>query len=40
VIREVEKVIYQGGGGEEDCNCLTGARLIDIWNNLFRISGP
>lgn len=42
----IEKIIYEkvagggGGGAEEDCDCLTGARLINVWNKMFKISGP
>ena len=33
VIKEVEKIVYQGGGGAaSDCDCLTGARFLKIWN--------
>ena len=52
VIKEVEKIVYQGGGGgrgagggaggmsDEDCDCLTGARFLAVWNKLFKLSGP
>ena len=43
VIKEVEKIVYQGGGGggaESDCDCLTGTRLINVWNKIFKLSGP
>ena len=50
VIKEVEKIVYLGGGGgrgaggggmsDEDCDCLTGARFLAVWNKLFKLSGP
>lgn len=42
VIKEVERIVYQGGGGmsDEDCTCLTGARFLAVWNKLFKLSGP
>ena len=53
IIKEVEKIVYQGGGGgrgaggggaggmsDEDCDCLTGARFLAVWNKLFKLSGP
>lgn len=45
VIKEVEKIVYQGGGGggggmSDDCDCLTGARFLSVWNKLFKLSGP
>ena len=24
---------------EEDCNCLTGVKFINVWNKLFHIEG-
>lgn len=41
VIKEVEKIVQIGGGkaAEEDCDCLTGVRFIDIWNKIFQIKG-
>ena len=44
VIKEVEKIVYQnnggGGGAESDCDCLTGVRFLNVWNQIFQLSGP
>tara|TARA_B110000285_G_C15107083_1_gene608666 strand:- start:519 stop:800 length:282 start_codon:yes stop_codon:yes gene_type:complete len=41
IIKEVEKYIQVGGGGgnDSDCDCLTGARFIDVFNKIFNIKG-
>jgi hypothetical protein len=39
VIKEVEKIVQIGGGNESDCDCLTGAGFINIWNRIFKIQG-
>lgn len=41
IIKEVEKIVQVGGGGgnDSDCDCLTGARFIDVWNRIFQIQG-
>ena len=31
----VEKIVYQ----EREADCMTQNRFIDIWNNMFMISG-
>ena len=45
-IQEVEKIIevfrdryLTKENDEENCDCLTGVRLIDVWNKLFHIKG-
>ena len=34
VIKEIEVVRE-----EENCDCLTGVRFIDVWNKLFHLEG-
>ena len=36
VIKIVEKIITRE---EEDCDCLTGLRFVDVWNKIFHIKG-
>ena len=36
VIKEVEKIITRE---EENCDCLTGLRFVDVWNRIFNIKG-
>jgi len=36
VIKIVEKIITRE---EENCDCLTGMRFVDVWNNIFNIKG-
>ena len=52
VVKEVEKIVYQyggkskgtngigSGGSDSECDCLTSARLMSIWNKLFKLTGP
>ena len=43
-VQEVEKIVEVFKdrfipAKEEDCDCLTGMRFINVWNRLFQIKG-
>jgi len=43
-VQEIEKIVEVFRDRyitkeEEDCDCLTGMRFIDVWNRLFHIQG-
>ena len=40
-IQEVEKIVYKDRIviKEEDCDCLSGIRFMEIWNKMFHLQG-
>ena len=41
-IEEVEKIVYRDRfiTKEDDCECLSGIRFVDVWNKMMHIEGP
>jgi len=49
IFTEVEKIVYEkvfvdngqghGPGEADDCDCLTGARFLTVWNKIFSLQG-
>lgn len=40
-IEEVEKIVYKDRyiTKEDDCDCLSGVRFMEIWNKMFHLEG-
>lgn len=36
---EVEKIVtVENGGGEEDCDCISEVKFVQLWNKLMMIN--
>jgi hypothetical protein len=40
IVEVIKEVVKTSTDHESDCDCLTAARFIDVWNNMFTMKGP